>query len=193
LGILQLAEAAVAARVDLLQLREKNLNARVLYELSRQVAELAQGSVTRVLVNDRADIARAAGANGVHLTTASLEASVIRRAFGAEFLIGVSTHSAEDVRAARHQGADFVVFGPVFETESKRAYGEPLGLEMVKKVTAQLESFPVLAIGGVTIERVASCFRAGATGIAAIRLLNDPANLAGVVDQVHSKFEERRK
>jgi thiamine-phosphate pyrophosphorylase len=193
LGILQLAEAAVAARVDLLQLREKNLNARVLYELSRQVAELAQGSVTRVLVNDRADIARAAGANGVHLTTASLEASVIRRTFGAEFLIGVSTHSAEDVRAARHQGADFVVFGPVFETESKRAYGEPLGLEMVKKVTAQLESFPVLAIGGVTIEHVASCFRAGATGIAAIRLLNDPANLAGVVDQVHSKFEERRK
>ena len=191
--VLQLAEAAVAAKVDLLQLREKNLNARVLCDLARQVVELVRASATRLVVNDRADISRAAGADGVHLTTASLEASVIRRAFGDQFLIGVSTHSLEDARGARQQGADFVVLGPVFETASKRVYGEPLGPEKLKQVATELVPFPVLALGGVTLANVASCFNAGATGIAAIRLLNDPANLARVVQEIRSKFEEQEK
>jgi thiamine-phosphate pyrophosphorylase len=83
----------VAARVSLIQLREKNLPARTLFELSERVARLTRGSDTRLLVNDRADIARAAGADGVHLTTRSLDAGVVRRAFGDDFLIGVSAHS----------------------------------------------------------------------------------------------------
>ncbi len=190
--ILQQAKAAVAAEVDLLQLREKNLNARVLYELARQLAELVQESATRLLINDRADIALAAGADGVHLTSASLEAAVIRKAFGDDFLIGVSTHSLEEAREAHEHGADFVVFGPVFETESKRGHGEPIGLQKLDEVATELAPFPVLALGGVTLDNVAGCLRSGVTGIAAIRMLNDPASLSRVVEEIRSKFEKQK-
>ena len=175
--ILRLVRAAVDADVPLVQIREKSLHARVLYELVARAAEITRGSKTRLLVNDRSDIARAAGADGVHLTTQSLPAEVVRNIFGAEFLIGVSTHSLDEARAARVGGADFVVFGPVFETESKRAYGEPQGLDKLAEVTRALGGFPVVAIGGVTLDKVDECFQAGARGIAAIRLLNDTENL----------------
>src|SRR5215208_4738641 len=94
-SILRLVRAAVAAEVSLFQIREKALAARVLYELTVRAAEITRGSKTRLLVNDRSDIARAAGADGVHLTTHSLPAGVVRRIYGPEFLIGVSTHSLE--------------------------------------------------------------------------------------------------
>ena len=175
--ILQLLRAAVDAEVPLFQIREKSLHARVLYELVARAAEITHGSRTRLLVNDRSDIARAAGADGVHLTTHSLPVEVVRNIFGAEFLIGVSTHSLDEARAARAGGADFVVFGPVFETESKRAYGEPQGLDKLAEVTRALGEFPVVAIGGITLDNVDDCFQAGARGIAAIRMLNDAENL----------------
>ena len=175
--ILRLVRAAVDADVPLVQIREKSLHARVLYELVARAAEITRGSKTRLLVNDRSDIARAAGADGVHLTTQSLPAEVVRNIFGAEFLIGVSTHSLDEARAARAGGADFVVFGPVFETESKRAYGKPQGLDKLAEVARELGEFPVVAIGGITLDNVDECFQAGARGIAAIRLLNDKENL----------------
>ena len=175
--ILRLVRAAVDADVPLVQIREKSLHARVLYELVARAAEITRGSKTRLLVNDRSDIARAAGADGVHLTTQSLPAEVVRNIFGAEFLIGVSTHSLDEARAARVGGADFVVFGPVFETESKRAYGKPQGLDKLAEVARELGEFPVVAIGGITLDNVDECFQAGARGIAAIRLLNDTENL----------------
>jgi len=153
------------------------LHARVLYELVARAAEITRGSRTRLLVNDRSDIARAAGADGVHLTTQSLPPEVVRSLFGAEFLIGVSTHSLDEAQAARAGGADFIVFGPVFETESKRAFGEPQGLNKLAEVTRELGEFPVVAIGGITLDNVDECFQAGARGIAAIRLLNDTENL----------------
>ncbi|HEX7773081.1 MAG TPA: thiamine phosphate synthase, partial [Pyrinomonadaceae bacterium] len=115
---LRFVRAAVEAEVTLIQIREKSLPARALYELATRAAEITRNSKTRLLVNDRADIARAAGADGVHLTSQSLPADVVRNIFGPEFLIGVSTHSLDEARAARDGGADFVVFGPVFETES---------------------------------------------------------------------------
>jgi len=175
--ILRLVRAAVDADVPLVQIREKSLHARVLYELVARAAEITRGSKTRLLVNDRSDIARAAGADGVHLTTQSLPVDVVRSLFGAEFLIGVSTHLLDEARAARVGGADFVVFGPVFETESKRAYGEPQGLDKLAEVARELGEFPVVAIGGITLDNVDECFQAGARGIAAIRLLNDTENL----------------
>jgi thiamine-phosphate pyrophosphorylase len=175
--ILRLVRAAVDAEVPLFQIREKLLPARVLYELVARAAEITHGSRTRLLVNDRSDIARAAGADGVHLTTQSLPVEVVRSIYGDNFLIGVSTHSLEEARAARAGGADFVVFGPVFETESKRAYGEPQGLSKLAEVARELGQFPVVAIGGITLDNVDACFEAGARGIAAIRLLNDIENL----------------
>jgi len=171
-NILGWVEAAVAAQISLLQIREKSLSARVLYELAKQAAEITRGSSTRLLVNDRFDVARAAGADGVHSTALSLPADVVRAKCRPEFLIGVSTHSLETARDAANAGADFVVFGPVFETDSKRAYGEPQGLEKLREVTSALPGFPVLAIGGITLDNIDDCFQAGASGIAGISLFN---------------------
>lgn len=190
-NLLRLVEAAVAAKIDLIQIREKQLSANVLYQLSTSAARITSGSATKLLVNDRADIARSAGADGVHLTSLSLPPDIVRRTFGAKFLIGVSTHSLEEAASARRSGADFVVFGPVFDTISKRQYGEPLGLAELKKITFELAPFPVLALGGVTTNNVADCIQAGAAGIAAIRILNDRFQLHRVVNEIHERLRKR--
>jgi thiamine-phosphate pyrophosphorylase len=171
--ILELLEACVSTFIPIFQIREKLLSARVLYELTSQAVEITRGSETRVLVNDRADIARAAGADGVHLTSQSLPANVVREMFGPDFVIGVSTHSLDEARAAQLAGADFVVFGPIFETESKRAYGEPQGLEKLAEVAVELQPLPVIAIGGITPENGAHCLVNGASGVAAIRMFDE--------------------
>jgi thiamine-phosphate pyrophosphorylase len=167
-AILDLIESATIRKIPLFQIREKRLPTRVLYRLVCRVVEITGGSATRLLVNDRFDVARAAGADGVHLTSVSLPARVVREVCGPEFLIGVSTHSLEEAREARDGGADLVVFGPVFETESKRAFGPPQGLEKLQRVTSELQGFPVLAIGGVTLDNAGSCYAAGASGFAGI-------------------------
>jgi thiamine-phosphate pyrophosphorylase len=178
--ILKLVEAAVAAGISLVQLREKNLTARVLYGLAVRAVEISGGSATRLLVNDRADIACAAAADGVHLTTRSLAADIVRQNFGREFLIGVSTHSLSEARAARQCGADFVVFGPVFETTSKRSGGEPVGLAELNAVASELLPFPVLALGGITEDNAVDCLCAGASGVAGISLFKDPVSFSRV-------------
>lgn len=177
--LLVLVRAAVEARVTLVQLREKKLTGRVLFELAAAAAHVAHGSATRVLVNERADIARAAGCDGVHLTTNSLDAEVVRRAFGEEFVIGVSAHTIDEARAAA--GADFAVFGPVFDTPSKRAYGPPVGLEALTTAALELSPFPLVALGGVGVEQVKDVLAAGAAGVAGIRLFSDGQNLARTV------------
>jgi thiamine-phosphate pyrophosphorylase len=182
--LLALVRAAVEARVDLIQLREKLLRPRVLYELAARSADITRDSATRLLVNDRADIARACGADGVHLSTRSLAASVVRASFGREFLIGVSTHTLEEATAARDGGADFAVFGPVFDTPSKREFGTPAGLESLRELARSLSPFPVFAIGGVTRENAPQVVRAGARGVAAIRLFGDAANLREVSEDI---------
>ncbi len=163
-----------------MQLREKNLSARTLQELAARAAALALNTGTRILVNDRADVAVATACDGVHLATNSLEARVVRRAFGKNLLIGVSTHSLREAREARDAGANFAVFGPVFDTPSKRAYGPPLGLEALSEAAHALAPFPVLALGGVTLENMYDVLRAGASGVAAIRLFRDPGNMDAV-------------
>ena len=190
LNILALVEAAVAARVSVIQLREKHLRAGVLYELAARAAALTRDSATRIVVNDRADIARAAGCAGVHLATHSLEARVVRRAFGAGFLVGVSAHTLAEARAARDSGADYAIFGPIFDTASKRAYGPPLGLERLREAARELAPFPLLAIGGVARENIGDLLRAGARGVAAIRLFGDAAKLRGTVGEIEDVFKE---
>lgn len=173
--------AAVAAGIQLIQLREKRLTARVLFELTARVAAITRGTATRVLVNDRADVAAAAGADGVHLTRGSLEPGTIRQHFGEDFLIGVSTHSLAEATAARHGRADFAVFGPVFETSTKAKYGAPVGVATLAEVSDALKPFPVLALGGISKENAAECLRAGASGLAGISLFSEPAKLKDFV------------
>ncbi|MCU1263804.1 MAG: thiE [Acidobacteria bacterium] len=184
--LLKLISAAVAAGIYLIQLREKELSARVLYELTLRAVAFTQGSSTRLLVNDRADIAQAAGANGVHLTANSLSTEIVRRTTGSDFLIGVSTHSIGEACRARDEGADFAVFGPVFQTASKRNYGEPLGLKRLAEVTFALAPFPILALGGVTIDNAPDCLRAGAAGLAGIGLFHQSSDLQRVVSVVRA-------
>jgi len=182
--LLAFVRAATIARISLIQLREKQLRPRVLYQLTARAAEITSGSQTRLLVNDRADIARAAGADGVQLATQSLPPQTIRQTFGEDFLIGVSTHTLTEARAARDDGADFAVFGPIFDTPSKRAFGPPLGLDALRAAAHTLAPFPLVAIGGITLDNVAAVLHASASGIAAIRLFAEAKNLQQMVEKI---------
>jgi thiamine-phosphate pyrophosphorylase len=142
-----------------------------------------------LLVNDRVDIALTANADGVQLTSESMSAAVVRKIVGKQFMIGVSTHSLAEASAAQKGGADFAVFGPVFETKSKRAFGPPQGVDKLEEVTTRLANFPVVAIGGITIENSAECFRAGASGVAAIGLFQDGKALLTTVQSIRRIYD----
>jgi thiamine-phosphate pyrophosphorylase len=183
-AVLDQVSAAVAAGVQLIQIREKQLTAQVLFELAVRAVAIARRSSTRILINDRADIAFGSGADGVHLTTRSLAPDVVRKAFGAKILIGVSTHSLIEALEVRRDGADFVVFGPIFPSPSKLKYGLPLGPESLLDVVRESVSFPVIALGGISLDNVQECLSAGASGIAGISLFGEPASLAGTVQAI---------
>lgn len=187
--ILDQVSAAIAAGVDLIQVREKQLTTRVLFHLAQEAGSRTLGTKTRLLVNDRADIAAGAGAHGVHLTTQSVSAAVIRQTFGADLLIGASTHSLDEARQARDEGADFAVFGPVFATKSKERFGPPKGLEGLAKVTRALAEFPVLALGGISMSNAPDCLAAGAHGIAAIGLFQGRAKIDQVCKVIMSRMK----
>lgn len=175
--ILDIIRVAVEEKVSLIQLREKRLSAGLLFELAAKAAEITRGSSTRLLVNDRADIAAAAKVDGVHLTAGSLGPAVVRRIFLSDLIIGVSVHTADAARSAAEQGADFAVFAPVFETPGK---GEPQGLGKLLMVCRALRPFPVIGLGGIDETNYASVLEAGASGFAAIRFLNDPEKMNAV-------------
>ncbi len=124
--ILNIIRRSADANIELVQIREKRLSARYLFELTASAVSAAKGSNTKVLVNDRFDIALATGAAGVHLTGSSMSPLIVRSEVPEKFLIGVSTHSLAEIIAASENGADFVLFGPVFATPGK---GEAVGLE----------------------------------------------------------------
>ena len=176
--------AAVAAGFQLIQIREKHLPARILLELTASAVALARGSSTRILVNDRADVAAGAGAHGVHLTTRSLMPALIRKTFGAKFLIGASTHSLDEAREAQEGGADFAVFGPIFPSPSKERYGRPLGVEGLAEAVRELAPFPLIALGGISHSNARECLRAGTSGIAGISLFSEPNTLARTIELI---------
>lgn len=185
----KIAECA-AAGVNLIQLREKDLSAGALEELALKAMAALAGSRTRLLINSRTDVAMACGAHGVHLPTSDLAASDVRAIFAragvSETVIGVSTHSAAEVASAEAHGADFAVFGPVFE---KSGLANREGLEQLRQIYHRAEAaqppMPVLALGGITLENAKLCVAAGAAGIAAIRLFQEN-EVHVVVKKLHS-------
>jgi len=160
--IVAFASRAVRAGVDMIQVREKDLSARDLFTLVSKIRDLATGTKTRVLVNDRLDIALAAGVDGVHLPSNGLPADRVRPLVD---VLGVSTHTLQEAILAEEAGADFVVFGPIFDTPGKTA----VGLNPLREVVAAVR-IPVLAIGGMTAKTAPEVLAAGAAGIAGIRL-----------------------
>jgi thiamine-phosphate pyrophosphorylase len=185
--LLETIRKAATAGVDWIQIREKDLEARILLELVRLAVADTRGTGTSIQVNDRLDVALAAGAAGVHLGEASLPVEMVaewrRSSKRADFRIGASCHSLEGARAAERAGADYIFFGPVFATPSKAAFGAPQGIERLSEVCKALR-IPVLAIGGVTMENAASCIAAGAAGFAAIRLFQESMDLSAVVSHL---------
>lgn len=184
--VLELARAAGAAGADLFQVREKNLPASLLTVLVEDVVRLSSQSSMKVTVNDRADVAAVSGAAGVHLTSRSIDAAEVRRAFGARFLIGFSAHTLEEVSRAREQGCDYVFFSPIFETPSKAGYGPPQGLDALKRAVEAAAGMPVFALGGIDEHNVASALSTGASGVAAIRMFSDATAVADVVAKIKS-------
>jgi thiamine-phosphate pyrophosphorylase len=191
-ALLQKIAELARVGVDWVQIREKDLSARQLTALTQQalrsIASAANGgaSATRILVNDRVDIALTEGAAGVHLAESGSPVDEVRlfvesRASVKDFLVGVSCHSLEGAKSAAAGGADYIFFGPVFATPSKAAFGEPQGVRRLAEVSRSVP-IPVLAIGGITLENAATCFTAGAAGIAAIRLFQDAPDLAATVE-----------
>jgi thiamine-phosphate diphosphorylase len=158
-------DVIVRSNADWVQIREKDLPARELFHLVQ--ATMATGR--KIIVNSRMDVALAAGAAGLHLPAGSPPPDRWRAIAPPGFLIGVSCHSVDEVRAAARYGADYVVFGPVFAPQSKSTTLEPRGLDLLAQAVAAAP-IPVLALGGITGENVPLCIRRGAAGIAAISL-----------------------
>lgn len=159
--------AALRAGVCAVQLREKDLPARSLLALARDLTELAGTYDARVFVNDRVDICLASWSAGVHLPAAGLPAFAARGLVGADRLIGVSAHSADEAACAEREGADFIVLGPIFDTPSKRMFGPPIGLRELERARTRCR-VPLFGIGGITVDRVRDVVKAGARGVAVV-------------------------
>ncbi len=168
-GIEPLLRCIQAASADYIQIREKDLSAKALLDLTRRAVAITK---IPILVNGRADIALAAGARGVHLPGGSIAPRELRRMTSG--LIAVSCHTLDEVRAAEDEGADFAVFGPIFATPGK---GSPVGLDALARAAASVR-IPVLALGGVTTANANLCVRSGAAGIAGIRLFQTTGDVA---------------
>ncbi len=181
--------AVVAAGIESVQLREKDLSPRALLGLAQELRHSAPARL-RLLVNARPDAALAAGAAGVHLPAAGLPTAAVVARFGRWLCVGRSTHSLEEVRRAAAEGADYVVFGPIYPTPAKAAYGPPLGLGALE--AACRLGVPVLAVGGVTIERLPELATVGAAGAAGIREFLRPEGLTALVAQASRSFAMSR-
>jgi thiamine-phosphate pyrophosphorylase len=162
--------------VDWIQIREKDLSARELLELTRSILAQPNSRGVKILVNTRIDVALAAGASGAHLPSGSPSPLVWRVPLSGRkmtppgFLLGVSCHSPEEVRAAEEEGADYAIFGPVFPPLSKATQLPPAGLAGLARAVAVAVKIPVLALGGITRANTAACIEAGAAGVAGISL-----------------------
>jgi thiamine-phosphate pyrophosphorylase len=184
---------AIAAGVDWVQIREKDLPTRTLLALTQAAVEQAeqQGPGTRVIVNDRLDVALAAHAHGVHLGTRSMPVGVVRRLAPPGFQVGASCHSLEEAVAAQAAGADYLLLGPIFATPAKLQYGPPLGSTKLAEVTRQV-TIPVFALGGITPAHVATCLASGAVGIAGIRIFQECDSMQDLVRELHAQALERQ-
>lgn len=186
--LLTLAEEALEGGVDAVQLRLKGASAGELFPLAKIIREIADRMGAALYVNDRADVALAAGAAGVHLAGRSLPVAAARAVLRPPFKIGVSCHSVAEAIQAETEGADYVYLGTVFPSPSKPGVS-PVGLEELNRARREIR-IPIIAIGGITAENVGAVLSAGADGVAVISAIaghRSPREAAeGLVDAVES-------
>ncbi len=178
---------AAHAGVDLIQIRERDLDDRTLLELTRRAVDATRDTSCRILVNDRFDIAMSGNASGVHLRSDSVPATRMREAAPPGFLIGRSVHDVASAEAAA-PGCDYLIFGTVFPSTSKPAGHHASGLPMLQEVCGAVQ-MPVLAIGGISTENVSDVAAAGAAGVAAMSLFRGPDPIASIVSMVRRRFD----
>lgn len=186
--MLEKIRMAAQAGVDWVQIREKNLNGRESFELARAAVDAVSEGKALIFLNDRLDVAVAAGAAGAHLGRESLPArgAVLWCRGGnapAGFKVGISCHSVDEISKAEDAGAAYVFFGPVFDTPAKRKFGAPQGIAKLAEVCAATR-IPVVAIGGVDSSNGAECIRAGASGVAAIRMFQEATDVAALQETI---------
>jgi len=165
---LDLAETLAGSGVELIQYRNKTASSRQFFEISRQLSSSLSPRGVRLIVNDRPDIALLAGAGGVHVGQEDLSVEEARAICGSDRWVGVSTHTLEQLTAADRTSADYIAFGPIFQTVTKKNPDPIVGTEMLRKAR-QMTKKPLVAIGGITLERAAEVYRAGADSLAVIR------------------------
>jgi thiamine-phosphate pyrophosphorylase len=184
-NLAEVIEAALKGGIKAVQLREKDLSGRDLYETATEIRSLTSKYGAKLFINDSADIAMAVGADGVHLGEKSLPVSAARRVLGREKLIGVSCHNRAGALSAEENGADFITFGPIYSTPSKARYGEPVGIDALKEI-AGLLCIPVFALGGIKRENVTEIIASGAHGIALISAIIAAEDPAGEAEELLS-------
>lgn len=160
-------ESALRSGIKAIQLREKDLTVKELISHAMNIREMTERHNAKFFINDRVDVAMAVGADGVHLGRQSMPVGAVRKIKGKDFLIGVSTHSIEEAIEARNDGADFITFGPIYETPSKVKYGRPVGIDILKRVVQDV-SMPVFALGGINEKNIPEVMAAGVKGVAMI-------------------------
>jgi len=206
-ALMEWVRAAFRAGIDYVQIREKDLEGGALSRLVESVVAIRAATVSerpsngrletigqrdvasntwtpRLLVNERADVARSSGADGVHLPADSLPIAAVRSWAGKNWIVGAACHSIEEVERAAAAGADYALVAPVFDTASKPGM-KPMGLDRFREICQQ-SSIPVFALGGVTLANARSCVDAGASGLAGIRLFQQAVDLSDLCGRLRS-------
>ena len=187
----EIAREAVAGGADVIQLRDKTMESASLYAAALEIAEICKGKAL-FFVNDRLDIALAAGADGVHVGQSDLPADVVRKLVPKDFLIGVSVGSVEEAEKAVRDGADYVAVSPVFSTASKSDAGGGHGLDTARAI-CEAVSVPVVGIGGLNKENIAEVIKAGIDGIAVISAVVSQENISASAAELSAIIAEAKR
>ena len=174
--LVPLLQRVLTAGAPAIQLRERDLSAKELVTLAREVQAVMASRRSQLLINDRVDVALAMEGVGVHLRSDSLSVSVARQLLGAERLLGISVHAVEEAVRVESQGVDYIVLGPIYETPTKQMFGPPLGIQTLEKACRSVR-IPIIGIGGVTAARVREMRCAGAFGVAVITAVLGAVNV----------------